>query len=245
VSQALGPAGRRRTTPSSRRSCNRLDTDSRRCIPLAADAENVGNGRAWLRAVQLDVRGLLRLGERSSRSPSWCSATWSWGPSAAQEVPDDTNILNSQAQFFSVISPVLVYLYQLAIWAAFFGSLQALSTIYPYTAREAFAPSFRALRKDENFQTLKIWVNVYTFGGALFLLFTGVSYTTVISFAGVLGGVLSLGIWGFAQLWTEHKVLPAPFRMRRWVQVVVLLSSLFLTAAGLLALVQFFADLLG
>ena len=88
-------------------------------------------------------------------------------------------------------------------------------------------------------------MNVYTFGGALFLLFTGVSYTTVISFAGVLGGVLSLGIWGFAQLWTEHKVLPAPFRMRKWMQVVVLLSSLFLTAAGLLALVQVFADLFG
>ena len=231
-----------RTTPSSRRSSTAWTPTRPRS--LGHHAENVDNGRAWLRAVKLDILA-------SFVSVSILAITFIMlgdvilGSGAAQEVPDDTNILNSQAQFFSVISPVLVYLYQLAIWAAFFGSLQALSTIYPYTVREAFAPSFRALRKEENFQTLKIWVNVYTFGGALFLLFTGVSYTTVISFAGVLGGVLSLGIWGFAQLWTEHKVLPAPFRMRKWMQVVVLLSSLFLTAAGLLALVQFFADLFG
>lgn len=222
---------------------NRLDTDQAQ-IPLATDADNVDNGRAWLRAVKLDILA-------SFVSVSILAITFVLlgdvilGSGAAQEVPEDTNILTSQAQFFSVISPVLVYLYQLAIWAAFFGSLQALSTIYPYTVREAFAPTFPSFRNEANFQKLRIWVNVYTFGGALVLLFTGVSYTTVISFAGVLGGVLSLGIWGFAQLWTEHKVLPAPFRMRRWVQVVVLISSTFLTVAGVLALIQFFMDLLG
>jgi Mn2+/Fe2+ NRAMP family transporter len=222
---------------------DRLDTD-RAQIPLATDEENVGNGRAWLRAVKLDILA-------SFVSVSILAITFVMlgdiilGSGAAQQVPDDTNILTTQAQFFSVISPVLVYLYQLAIWAAFFGSLQALSTIYPYTVREAFAPSFRKLRDESKFQTLRIWVNVYTFGGAIALLFTGVSYTTVISFAGVLGGVLSLGIWGFAQLWTEHKALPAVFRMRRWVQIIVLISSFFLTVFGLLALVQFFVDLLG
>lgn len=222
---------------------DRLDTD-RAQIPLATDEESVGNGRAWLRAVKLDILA-------SFVSVSILAITFVMlgdvilGTGAAQQVPENDNILQAQAQFFSVISPVLVYLYQLAIWAAFFGSLQALSTIYPYTVREAFAPSFRGLRDESRFQKLRIWVNVYTFGGAIVLLFTGVSYTTVISFAGVLGGVLSLGIWGFAQLWTEHKALPAPFRMRRWVRIVVLISSIFLTAAGLLGLVQFFVHLLG
>lgn len=220
---------------------NRLDTDAAE-IPLATDAENVGNGRAWLRAVKLDILA-------SFVSVSILAITFVMlgdvilGTGAAQEVPNNDNILIHQAQFFEVISPVLVHLYQLAIWAAFFGSLQALSVIYPYTVREAFAPSFRSLRKPENFRRLSIWVNVYTFGGATILLFSGVSYTTVISFAGVLGGVLSLGIWGFAQLWTEHKVLPEPFRMSTWLRVVLLVSSIFLTAAGLLALVQFFTDL--
>ncbi|WP_341854137.1 Nramp family divalent metal transporter [Brachybacterium sp. GPGPB12] len=222
---------------------DRLDTD-RAQIPLATDEENVGNGRAWLRAAKLDVLA-------SFVSVSILAITFVMlgdvilGTGAAQQVPENDNILQAQAQFFSVISPVLVYLYQLAIWAAFFGSLQALSTIYPYTVREAFAPSFRGSRDESRFQKPRIWVNVYTFGGAILLLFTGVSYTTVISFAGVLGGVLSLGIWGFAQLWTEHKAPPAPFRMRRWLRIVVLISSIFLTAAGSLALVQFFVDLLG
>lgn len=222
---------------------NRLDTDASE-IPLATDQENVGNGRAWLRAAKLDIFA-------SFTSVTILAVTFVMlgdvilGTGAAQEVPNNDNILISQAQFFEVISPVLVYLYQLAIWAAFFGSLQALSVIYPYTFREAFGPSFKALRKEENFHRLRIWVNVYTFGGATILLFSGLSYVTVISFAGVLGGVLSLGIWGFAQLWTEHKALPAPFRMHRAAQVVVLLSSIFLTAAGLLALVQFFMDFFG
>lgn len=222
---------------------NRLDTDASE-IPLATDKENVGNGRAWLRAAKLDIFA-------SFTSVTILAVTFVMlgdvilGTGAAQEVPNNDNILISQARFFEVISPVLVYLYQLAIWAAFFGSLQALSVIYPYTFREAFGPSFTALRKEENFHRLRVWVNVYTFGGATILLFSGLSYVTVISFAGVLGGVLSLGIWGFAQLWTEHKALPAPFRMHRAAQVVVLLSSIFLTAAGLLALVQFFMDFFG
>lgn len=49
------------------------------------------------------------------------------------------------------LSPVLVHLSQLAIRAAFFGSLQALfSTVDPYTFRERFAPSFKALRDPKN-----------------------------------------------------------------------------------------------
>lgn len=213
-------------------------------LPIATDAENVDNGRAWLRAVKLDILA-------SFVSVSILAITFVMlgdvilGTGAAEQVPNNDNILQDQAQFFAVINPVLVYLYKIAIWAAFFGSLQALSVIYPYTVREAFAPSFKALHDPANWDRLRIWVNVYTFGGAFLLLFTGVSYTTVISFAGVLGGVLSLGIWGFAQLWTERKVLPAPYRMRTWVRIVVLISSIFLTIAGLLALVQFVMDLLG
>ena len=85
----------------------------------------------------------------------------------------------------------------------------------------------------------------YTFVGATVLLFSGISYTAVISFAGILGGVLSLGLWGFAQLWTEYKVLAPEFRMRRPLQVLVAISSLALFGFGLVALVQFFQDFLG
>lgn len=207
-------------------------------VPLAEDAENVENGRAWLRAVKLDVLA-------SFVSVTILALTFIilgdvvLGTGAAQEVPADDNILRHQGAFFSMISPVLVYLYQLAIWAAFFGSLQALSTIYPYTFREAFGPSFKVLREEKNWQRIRVLLSVYIYGGAAVLMFTGISYVTVISFAGILGGVLSLGVWGFAQLWTERKVLPPRFRMHRVLQVILLLSSIFLTAAGVLALVQF------
>ncbi|PWH07185.1 hypothetical protein DEO23_00525 [Brachybacterium endophyticum] len=223
---------------------NQLDSDHAR-IPLAEDTENVAEGRAWLRAVKLDVLA-------SFVSVGILAITFLvlgdvvLGTGASQTVPGDDDILGDQAGFFSMISPVLVYLYQIAIWAAFFGSLQALmSTIYPYTVRESFAPSFKALREPRNWQKVRVAVATYTFLGAVVLLFSGLSYTTVISFAGILGGVLSLGVWGFAQLWTEHKVLPKPYRMHRWAQVVVAISSLALFVFGVVAIIQFFQDFLG
>lgn len=223
---------------------DRLDTTQAR-IPLAEDSENLENGRAWLRAVKLDVAA-------SFISVTILALTFLilgdvvLGTGAAESVPNNDNILSDQAAFFSVISPVLVYLYQLAIWAAFFGSLQALfSTIYPYTVREAFAPSFTFLRDPKHWHKIRIAVAAYTFLGATFLLFSGVSYTAVISFAGILGGVLSLGVWGFAQLWTEHKVLPKPYQMHVVLRVIVLISSIFLFVAGAIALVQFFVNFLG
>lgn len=223
---------------------NRLDTD-RSQVPLATDTENVADGRAWLRAVQLDVFA-------SFASVTILSLTFLvlgdvvLGTHGARAVPEDNDILSNQAKFFALISPVLVYLYQIAIWAAFFGSLQALfSTIYPYTFRESFAPSFTALRDERNWQKIRIGVATYTFVGAVILLFSGVSYTMVITFAGILGGVTSLGIWGFAQMWTEHRVLPKAFRMHPVLQAAVLISSIFLFSTGVLALVQFFQGLAG
>ena len=67
--------------------------------------------------------------------------------------------------------------------------------------------------------------------------------STVISFAGVLGGVLALGLWGFILVFTEHKVLPAQLRMKKPLEVLVIISSVVMTVMGLIALVQFFQNL--
>ncbi len=166
------------------------------------------------------------------------------GTNGLQEIPKDSNILQAQANFFTQIHPVLKYLYQLAIWCAFWGSVQALLTVtYPYTIREAFAPAFPALADPKNWQKLKVAVATYTFGVAVFLALMEVSYTTVISFAGVLGGVLALGLWGFILVFTEHKVLPAQLRMKKPLEVLVIISSVVMTVMGLIALVQFFQNL--
>lgn len=222
-----------------------LKLNKNQAIPLATDPENVAAGKAWVKAVKLDVIA-------SFISVAIFAMTFLilgdvvLGTGAAEVVPGDDDILQNQAAFFSLISPYLVYLYQIAIWAAFFGSLQALfSAIYPYTFRESFGPSFRYLRQEKNWHKVRAAVATYTYLGALFLLFTGVSYVTAITFAGILGGVFTLGIWGFAQLWTEHKVLPKPFRMRLPMQILVFISAVFLFFAGALALVQFFIGFFG
>jgi len=136
---------------------------------------------------------------------------------------------------------VLKYLYMVAMWAVFWGSQQALlTTTYPYTFREAFAPAFPAVANPANWGKVKLGVATYTLGVAIFLAFTGVTYTTVIAFAGLLGGVFALGLWGFILLFTEYKVLPKQLRMKPFLQVLLIISSVLMTVMGLIGLYQFF-----
>ena len=163
---------------------------------------------------------------------------------AQHAIPNDTNILKDQAQFFTMIHPSLKYLYQLAIWCAFWGSMQALITVtYPYTIREAFAPAFPALANPANWPKVRAAVASYTFGAAVILAVTKVSYTDAISFAGILGGVFALGLWGLIQLRVESVTLPSQLRMKLVMRVIVAISSAIMLIMGLVALVQFFINL--
>lgn len=214
-------------------------------IPIALDDENLKVARQSLRAPRIDTT-------TSFIAVSIFALTFMilgaviLGTGQLEQVPNDTNILEDQAAFFTQISPVLKYMYQLAIWAAFFGSMQGLlTTVYPSTVRESFAPAFPALNKHENWQKVRFGVATYTIVAAILLAITGVSYTAAISFAGILGGVLSLGIWGFAQIYTEHRMLPHELRMSSFYRIVLLISSIILFLMGLLALLQFFGVPIG
>lgn len=215
--------------------------DPKKPFPIAMDEENLGRSAAGVKAAKIDtvvsfiavaifavtfmILGTVILGTNHS-------------------IPNDTNILKDQAAFFTLIHPSLKYLYQLAIWAAFWGSMQALITVsYPYTIREAFAPAFPALNDPKNWFKVRTAVATYTFGVAVILAITNVSYTTAISFAGILGGVFALGLWGLIQLRVEAATLPPELRMKPTMRIIVLISSAVMLVMGLIALWQFFANL--
>lgn len=209
-------------------------------VPIAMDEENLKVGAWGLKAVKIDtvvsftavalfaltfmVLGAVVLGDQGLR-----------------EIPTSNNIIQAQANFFTQINPALMWLYVVALFSVFWGSQQALLTaVYPYTFREAFAPAFPKLADPLVFRKLKLWLSVYILGGAIILALTGVSYTQVISFAGILGGVFGLGIWGFMQVYMDKKMLPERLQMKTFMVVLVLFSSAVLLIMGFIALLGFF-----
>lgn len=209
-------------------------------FPLRTDEQTVKDSEAWLKAIRIDTGTSFALTVVFAVT-FMVLGNAILGLNGLQVVPDNTNIMHHQAEFFTQIHAVLLYLYQLAIWAAFFGCLQALATtVYPSTFRECFAPSFAWLRKQENYYKLRIAICTYCVLGGFVLLFSGVEYTDTISFAGIMGGVFALGIWGIAQLYTDRATMPKQYQMRTWVFVCVLVSALVMFVMGVIGLLQFF-----
>lgn len=209
-------------------------------VPLPTDEESVKRGLAWVRASKIDTVTSFVLVAIFAVTFMILGHTI-LGVNGLQQVPDNTNIMQSQAEFFLNISPILIYLYYMAIWAAFFGCLQALATtVYPSTFRECFAPTFRSLAKQENWYKLRIAVCTYCIIGGFILLFSGVNYLQTISFAGIMGGVFALGLWGMAQVYLERRVLPKPYQMHNVTTVIVVISSIIMFVMGIVGLLQFF-----
>jgi hypothetical protein len=207
-------------------------------IPLATDAENYADAKAWTRAPLIDTTTsfiavtifavtFLALGSRIL------------GVDGLQQAPGDTDILKYQAQFFTQLNPVMLYFYQICVWAAFFGSMQAaMTTVYPHTVREAFAPAFPKMNLEHNWPKIRIGVATYCAVVAIILVLTGFSYIWLITFAGALGGVFTLGIWGLAQIYTEHKMLPKELRMKPVVTWLVGISGTVLLVLGFVGVLQ-------
>ena len=162
------------------------------------------------------------------------------GADGTQQVPNDREIMQFQAQFFEQISPALVYFYQLAVWAAFFGSMQASGTMmYAHTFYQCFAPAIRWVRETRFFNVRLLVAIIYS-GGGLILVWTGLSFTTLVSFGALIGGVLSIGLWALAMLYTDSKFLPKKFQMAIGTKILLGIAGVVLTLMGIVAILQFF-----
>lgn len=162
------------------------------------------------------------------------------GTEGLQALPNDTQIMQNQAAFFALITPALVYFYQIAVWAAFFGSMQASGTVmYAHTFYECFAPAFRRVRTAKWWNIRLLVACIYTFGG-LILVWTGLSFTTLVSFGALIGGVLSIGLWALAMVYTDRRFLPKRFQMSPVLITLLGISGVVMTVMGVIATLQFF-----
>lgn len=161
------------------------------------------------------------------------------GTDGKQLIPNDREIMQHQAAFFEIINPALLYFYKLAVWAAFFGSMQASGTImYAHTFHECFAPAFKKIREANFFHIRLLVAIIYCFGGLL-LVWTDMSFTKLVSFGSIVGGVLSIGLWAFAMLYTDIKFIPKKYQMSTLIKVLLAICGVVMTIMGGVALVQY------
>lgn len=204
-------------------------------VPLAEDPENVARARAWSRAPLSDVvvsfilitifglafmiNGANILNDR-------------------QQIPAEDNVLTYQAQFLEVVSPVLQYLYIVAIILIFFAPLYGLWELYVRTTYESFAAVSERVRRA-GVLGVRRWVYLYILVTTLILATSGADIVTLVTPANIIGGTLAGGIYCVGLIYADRKVLPPEYRLGLVPRALLVFAAVFLTFFGLLGLAQF------
>ena len=206
-------------------------------LPLPDDAEEQDKARAWSR---------VPLGDAVISFAAivvFASMFMVNGASLLSEerlIPADDQTLTHQAGFLTAVHPAFEYLYFVAVFFAFFGSLYAFWEMYSYTAYESLGAVSEKVRLAGQ-RAVRPYMYGYMMVAALALVWTVGELVVIVTPASVLGGLLMSGVFCLAIVWTEHKVLPPGYRLGTAARWWVLVSGMFLMALGLLSTWQLFA----
>ena len=200
-------------------------------LPLSEDAEQVSRARAWSRAplgdTVLSFAAIVVFAAMFMINGASLLAE-------EQLIPSGNDTLTFQAQFLTAVHPTLEYLYYVAVFFAFFGSLYAFWELYSYTAYETLSPVFPRLRRSGQ-RGLRPWMYGYILVASLALVWTVGELVVIVTPASVLGGLLTSGLFCLAIVWTEHKVLPPAYRLSPAGRWWVILSGILLTVLGVVS----------
>ena len=210
--------------------------------PIAVDlsAENLDRGRRWLIPVQIDTF----VGFASVLVFAVCFVVLGARILHPQQlVPEDQNLLGQQAAFLTSMHPSLLYVYQVGIFMAFFGTIYGAYEIYFRTAFECLLPISARLRTVP-FNTFRRGMVIYCASFGLLFLWTMDNPVKMITPAAILGGVFTCGLWCLAMLWSDRHFLPDQLRMPPLLRVLTFISGVVLTTLGTKALWDYAQDLL-
>jgi hypothetical protein len=208
-------------------------------LPISDAPEEVAKGRAWARAPLGDVLvsfiamalfAILFIVNGANILHD------------QQLVPAENDVLTHQAQFLTVVHPAMEYLYYLAIFAAFFGTLYGLWEVYSYTTYESIGAVFPRVHRA-GYRSVRKYVYAYVFIGGLILAWTVGELVVIVTPASIVGGVLTGGIFCLALLWTEKRMLPPAYRLRGFAYWWVMVAGVLLTLLGLVSIYELFAGL--
>lgn len=154
-------------------------------------------------------------------------------------IPEGTELLSHQAKFLTRIHAHLLYVYQVGVFMAFFGTIVAAYEVYTRTASECLR-AIAARWRDLPLRRVRLWVVIYCGVFGLLLVWTCKDPVKIVTIPALLGGVFTCGLWCFAVLWGEHHFLPKAYRMKRWLFVATIIAGIAMTTFGVVALYQHF-----
>ena len=161
----------------------------------------------------------------------------------AQQVPAGRELLSHQAEFLTRFHPSLLYLYQIGIFMAFWGTIYGAFELYVRTTYECIAPLSRRLRALP-IRKVRVPVLLYCGLGGMVLLWTFDDPIKLVTPAAIIGGVFTCGLWCFAMIWADRHFLPGPLRMGRMLLFLTAIAGTVLTALGIKGLWDYISSLL-
>lgn len=213
------------------------DAGRGRRLPLSSAPGEAAKARAWSRAPLGDA--VLSFSAITVFSIMFMVN----GASLLSEsrlVPDGNQTLTHQAGFLTAVHPTFEYLYYVAVFFAFFGSLYAFWEMYSYTAYESLGAVSDRVRLAGQ-RAVRPYLYVYLLITSLILVWTVGEVVLIVTPASVLGGLLMSGVFCLALVWTEKKVLPEQYRLSTAGRWWVIVSGLVLTLLGVVSTWQLFA----
>jgi hypothetical protein len=208
-------------------------------LSIDTSAENLQRGRRWLLPAKIDTG--------ASFFCVWlyaiCFAVLGAVVLRPQQiVPSKNDLLTHQAQFMTDVHPGLLYVYQLGIFMAFFGSVYGSFEIYIRTASECFRPLSARLR-EMPFERFRRGMLLYCAVLALVVLWSMSDPIKIITPAALVGGVFSCGLWCFAMIWIDRRFLPHPLRMGPTLLFLSAVSGVLFSVLGIKAIWDYLAEL--
>ena len=154
--------------------------------------------------------------------------------------PNDENLLNYQAEFFTTLAPWLLPFYKVAIFAAFISIIYGgpeLALRFAYEYLNSLPRFHTRLHK----RRLRMWVALWVLGGGCILLwlkkhFVDLSLIEFITPASIYSGVLSCGFFCLANPWMDHRFLPPALRMNRPLVILNIIAGVVFLVMGFKAL---------
>jgi Mn2+/Fe2+ NRAMP family transporter len=198
-------------------------------LPIDADAENTRRGLRWLLPAKIDTG----VGFFAVLLFTICFVLLGARFLHTQELaPAGRELFNHQAQFLTELHPALLYLYQLGIFMAFFGTIYGAYEVYARTAFECLIPVNQRIR-EMPFGRFRRGLVLYCAGFGLLLLWTlPMNPDDIVRPAAIVGGVFTCGLWCLAMMWIDRRFLPAALQMPRLLWLATAVSGVVLTLLG-------------
>ena len=204
-------------------------------IEIAPDEENIQRGKLWLKAPLSDTGGSF-----------FCVVFFTIAfmilgailLHPKEIVPAGMGLLSVQAEFLTLLHPLLLYLYQGGVFIAFIGTIIGAYELYVRTTHECLRPIVKKVR-EASVSQLRPWVVAYCAVGGVGIMWLGGNPVTIVTPAAIFGGVLTCGLWCLLMVWTDRVFLPKALQMGPVLLVLNVLSGLLLTGWGIVSAVIF------